>query len=1704
MSKRRREFLWLMAMSLTGLVMDGRVAPASAGPPIQFRTPSGEADLNEPIDAASNNILDHQFDDKNRPQLLALLAHRNPKVREKAAYDFQFIDGAPEATAPLAKLLVDPNAPVRKEAAAALARRPIRAQAVVPELIAALSDPDDDVRRRVLEAVGAAGSKAEAAVEPLITLLDSKTYCDSSGAAEALGQIGPAAKRAIPKLIKLLPDYIAGVQAAIAMGRLDAEAELLAAATDSNSQLRSRGMLGLREINPTNTRVVAALAHGAADMDQDVQRMAVYGLGRARPSNDAIVAALAEAAKSTDVKNRKEAVEALCQIDPKLDSAVAPLMAALKDADAEIRGAAAHGLAEYKSNPQARLAALLLAATDDANAPRSAALSALDHDSKNNYPLLLAILKQDKPDVSLLCGALAGLREMYHQHTDELKPLLQPMVQSGQTSSDVKVYAAVLLHHVDSDTKGLDEIYLAGLKSTKADVRRESVQMLGEQKCAAAIPGLVTCLADANDEVVAQAIEAVAALKAEAAVAPLCKFVENPKSSGYYPSIRALGQIGKGGAISGPVLLKLVKNDDDRWGRAPVESLGKVVAESHLEVAPLVAELLPMQKDPDDSKRRRLANAIAVLPSKGCEAAIPMLIELLQDKESDVCAAAANALAAHGDISSAAAQPLMRMLEDSKRAEARTSAIAALGSNSAEPAPIVAALIKYVSGEKSVAEAAMEAIGEKGAAGKDAIPAVSGMLTNGEKDVRRRAIATLQQIGATAPEAAKSLLKVVQADPDVDVQVEAAQALLKIAPQDPQLPTAIAGMLGSDSYAVSALLRESKQMLAPILAAGLKHPNAAVRAKALEYLSKMDDKNAAAPAYLLAVKDQDAAVRAQAANALAALGGYDSTIAPVLVESLSSPEAEVRESALRSLRGMGRTAARALSVVVGDPKVAADVKANALQLVVEAGRSSRQGQTAALALRSSSDEKLAAWATLAAASLDESERKGALLVPLLKSKDPQIRAAALGQLAQINGDEPIRSERGVALLISFLSDDDKQVRQAAGAAVARCEFNDAHVAALAAALASQRASAACLHALAFGVATPQSVQSLVEPLTKLLAGEDRETSELAQRALVHIGPPAVKALLKIAADAAAASRVRRSAVHVLSEIKPLPFEALKELAALTATADRSLRIEAAVALAMHDVAHPKVLEALIAGLAAPTDADDDEGLSYQIDAAFEALGQRAAPAVPQLIALLKGKNQATKRMAAQALMKVGPQSDEVLSAILAAAMADKESRASLFQQSLPGGKRVVPHLVKYLESQDPQVVTLVVEGLGQLGASASPALPALKGLLARKDKLAVQAARAIVQIDPKTDGVLPVLLAALDSEDNDQLSEVLVSLALLKQAAAPATGRLAKLLAGPQAVSAAETLAAIGPPAAAAAPALIEQLKAGKEFESMAAALGAIGPAAKEAAPLLLAGLKNEKCAQSASEALAKMGPSGAAAVPLLMEMLHDEAKAEGAAMQLGQFGPRAAPAVDELTALALGDDPSLAWCAAGALGEIGAPAQASVPRLMGALENGPISKIRAASTALCGLKPADAPPRLIALLSSTSDERSNAAAQILRNYGAAASPAVNALIKNLDQPKRRGASAFVLEAIGPPAAPAVAVLGKALSSVPADERTRDFYVLLDALAAIGPDAKSVLPQIEQVLKSEHSSVRMAAARTIWKIDPARAAALKLKKEDAE
>jgi HEAT repeat protein len=291
----------------------------------------------------------------------------------------------------------------------------------------------------------------------------------------------------------------------------------------------------------------------------------------------------------------------------------------------------------------------------------------------------------------------------------------------------------------------------------------------------------------------------------------------------------------------------------------------------------------------------------------------------------------------------------------------------------------------------------------------------------------------------------------------------------------------------------------------------------------------------------------------------------------------------------------------------------------------------------------------------------------------------------------------------------------------------------------------------------------------------------------------------------------------------------------------------------------------------------------------------------------------------------------------------------------------------------------------------------------------------------------------------------------------------------------------------------------IEQLKSAEFREQWYAAyfLGTLGPKAAPAVPALHSVLvdvnahneyNNEYSRSMAAWALGRIGSAAHGEVPVLTETMRATkllAVRRSTTEALGNFGPAAKSAEGELLKMLSNDDDIARVNAAVALWKIGRHPKA-VPALVEMLRRGNPSQAYAAAVALGQMKQdADTvAPALIEALHASSADVCRAAARSLGQLGTAAFPSLkkaNAL-HDPDAEARR----LVVEALswmGPVAVPALISALKDKDAGPAARRTA-----ARALGNLGAVARPALSALEAAASDPQEDVRLAAGKALRQI----------------
>jgi HEAT repeat protein len=676
---------------------------------------------------------------------------------------------------------------------------------------------------------------------------------------------------------------------------------------------------------------------------------------------------------------------------------------------------------------------------------------------------------------------------------------------------------------------------------------------------------------------------------------------------------------------------------------------------------------------------------------------------------------------------------------------------------------------------------------------------------------------------------------------------------------------------------------------------------------------------------------------------------------------------------------------------------------------------------------------------------------------------------------------------------------------------------------------------------------PEAVPALVSAL-----GQDNRAE--AARVLGLIGPrasAAAPALVSLLQDRKSFPAARAEAAEALGAIGPTDSDVLDALSAALRDEDATVRQRAAEALGRIGPAARPAVPALVAALKDKSDpvivaacralgrvgdggaaagllavVESDRGPALDAALALVLLGPQALPAVPALVTLSRETKGAGPRARA-VLVRLGPAAVPALRVALEDSDADvRLGAAALLGAIGPAAGDAVPALRAALADKEAKVVKEAARALAFIDpAQAREVVPVL---LRAPDDLGNL--DALAALGPDAAAAVPALVAALaDGKPKDARERQLAaSQRALFRIGAAAAGALIAALADTRpgvAPHAAEALGVLGPAVAAkAVPALRDALKrSAADRIVLARTLGQMGPAAADAIPdlekllndrdarcevavaiaridakragpavaALVADLqgKDDGRRAAAAWAVAQMGPPAKDAVPALRVMLHERPLVGTALRALGLIGPDAREAVGDLVALFSDRTQPLALVVQ-TLAAIGSDA---VGRLEKALASPDRSVRILAADALIHMGPEarGAVGTLTATLADPDRDVRRLAAEALAAVGPDARAAVPALTAGLGsgETDTRIQAAHTLRSIGRDAAGAAGALAECLMDFSTEVR----YEAALALGTIQPPDPPI-PALVHALRDSSLTVRLAAADTLLRLDPAQGA----------
>lgn len=716
------------------------------------------------------------------------------------------------------------------------------------------------------------------------------------------------------------------------------------------------------------------------------------------------------------------------------------------------------------------------------------------------------------------------------------------------------------------------------------------------------VNALIKRLGEKNAMTKRRAAEALARLgpRAAPAIKPLIKLLADEYELLRKASIEALGRIG---APAIPDLIKQLKGKHKMAMPAAGQALSMIGK-------PAVGPLLKILKDKNAKKvladRRSnkdyLIQTVRALSRIGPDAAAAVN-DLIPLVPSLIGAEVSLALAGIGPAAKAALPALLKASKNRHLGHHHCIAEALGSIGSANPTPVVKALIDYSkSRDHRAVHAAARNLGRLGPAAKSSVPALARLVCfNESRDWRlNRHIRyqTLESIAAIGPGAIGVAGDIVDrlGSSDNTYIAKAINALRKIGPK-----------------------------AVPALEKGVLSKNERIRYNSVSALGGMGPQGL--NGLKTALHDKRRTVQI---NALEQLGYIGAQAVPVLGNVLRDPDAQKRLGAVKSLSKIGAPAAEALIQAFSDKEGA--IRAEAIARTGAMGKGAFPALTKAIQTGQNGGRSLGALKAVLLIGLDARP-----LIPVCKrqidSTDKKVKLQAARTLLAVGE----RSEDVVRLAMRSFADPDPSVRvetcralAVAGAHAApelTARLSDGHW--------KVRATAA--EALAsIGKPAGGSAKSIADAMAddRIWYGGVKALSKMGKAA--HAAVPRLVEALHKSKD----MNVRIRAAQALGAIKPYAPDAIPALIKVFEDGDKRLGdLHYICKLALAQIgppAVPKLIEAL---------DSKSEHLRRHAPQALARIGPPARDAVPRLTSIIMNGSKDWRHWnssASHALGKIGP------------------------------------------------------------------------------------------------------------------------------------------------------------------------------------------------------------------------------------------------------------------------------------------------------------------------------------------------------------------------------------------------------------------------------------------------------------------------------
>lgn len=600
--------------------------------------------------------------------------------------------------------------PIRREAAAQIARLGAGAKPALPALIKAVTDPDKQVWSIAIGVIASLGPDAAEAIPTLVENMDSRKKGGGRErdrrqmlmrSAYALTRIGPAAKPALLEALKS-EDGMARAGAARALG----------------------GM------GPAAKEAIPGLVENLRRDQPDERRETIDALGLIGPD---AAPALGEALGSDQALVRAGAALALAQIGRGAQGVAAKVAeVAARETDPVVRAALFSAVPKVGVEPARAVELLIAGVKDDNDVVRHGAINA----------------------IYLLRSANA-----------QLIPALVALLPDPNTAWSER--AAVVLGRLGpSASAAVPSLLDAVRKRAPAPpVYLDALAQIGP----VAVPGVLRAIENENPDVLTRDHWSVKCLQkiGGGAVTPLAQALADSRISIRLVAARGLGELGP---VAAPAFAALTGAGGDADPRVRATVLGALV-DARAQKLAVVSRVEAALKDPSPIVRSAAAQLVPHLGEQARSLA-PALLATLGDSEPAVRLAVVQALPAIGPAAEPAIGSLLQLLPKGD-AETRAQVLqvfAGIGANAKAALPAVQNSLK--DSDPAVRAAALSAVAKIEEPPARAPILIAG-LDDPALPVRKAAAQELGALGEKARDATGRLVVLLQREAERDFAFDA-------------------------------------------------------------------------------------------------------------------------------------------------------------------------------------------------------------------------------------------------------------------------------------------------------------------------------------------------------------------------------------------------------------------------------------------------------------------------------------------------------------------------------------------------------------------------------------------------------------------------------------------------------------------------------------------------------------------------------------------------------------------------------------------------------------------------------------------------------------------------------------------------------------------------------------------------------------------